>query len=133
MFECGDRAHAFMTSGLVEDVDAINQGNGCFGGWGVAGLTFKNCRAAKTHCQGWAGRGKPSSGALVFSGGTEGGPHGEPSTGLRIVNSSYSELCAKNLFWPGTAFTETELVEKASFEPRSPLKLEFCWTTTSDS
>jgi hypothetical protein len=67
MYECGNKAHAYVTSGLVEDVDAIHQGNGCFGGWGVSGLIFRNCRAARTHCGGWAGRAKPSSGALVVS------------------------------------------------------------------
>ena len=42
-----------MTQGLVEDVDTIRQGNGCFGGWGVSGLTFRNVRATQTHCDGW--------------------------------------------------------------------------------
>jgi hypothetical protein len=127
MFECGDKAHAFMTSGLVEDVDAIHQGNGCFGGWGVSGLEFRNCRVMSTHCVGWAGRAKPSSGALVFAGGTEGGANGQPSSGLRIVNGSYHDLCKQNLVWPGSAFVQTELVDSGAFEPRPPLRLEFCW------
>ena len=128
MYECGDKAHAYMTSGLVEDVDAINQGNGCFGGWGVSGLVFRNVRAAKTHCVGWAGRAKPSSGALVFAGGTEGGANGQPSHGLEIVNSSWSQLCKVNLVWPGAAFSRRELTEVAhGFVPRPPLRLGFCW------
>jgi len=28
MYECGDKAHAYMTSGLVENVDSVHQGNG---------------------------------------------------------------------------------------------------------
>jgi hypothetical protein len=126
MYECGDRAHAFMTSGLVEDVDALHQGNGCFGGWGVSGVEFRNCRVLSTHCVGWGGRSKPSSGALVFAGGTEGGANGEPSSGLRIVNATYHSLCKKNLVWPSSAFVQTELTD-ALFVPRAPLRLQFCW------
>jgi hypothetical protein len=129
MYECGGASHAYMTTGLVQDVDTLNQGNGCFGGWGVSGLVFQNVRVAKTHCVGWAGRGKPSSGALVFAGGTEGGAKGVKSSGLRIVNGTYDELCAPNLYWPGPAFARHELT-KAPFTPRSPLRLDFCWSSS---
>jgi len=124
MFECGDRAHAYMNAGSVLDVDTINQGNGCFGGWGVSNVVFQRVRAARTHCTGWAGRGAPSSGALVFAGGKEAGQ--VPSHNLQIINASYAELCKKNLVWPGSAFTRVELVEKP-FVPREPIRLQFCW------
>ena len=130
MYECGDKAHAYVTSGLVEDVDAIHQGNGCFGGWGVSGLVFRNCRASQTHCSGWAGRGKPSSGALVFAGGTEGGKDGQASSGLQIVNGSFFELCRRNLVWPSTAFSERELTQR-NFTARKPLRLQFCFAVPS--
>jgi hypothetical protein len=100
-------------------------GTGCFGGWGVSGLEFRNVRVMATHCDGWAGRGAPSSGALVFAGGNEGGAN---SSGLRITNATYYQLCKHNLVWPGTAFVETELKD-APFVPRAPLRLAFCWST----
>jgi hypothetical protein len=80
-----------------------------------------------THCDGWAGRKAPSSGALVFAGGNEGGANGQPSSGLRIINATYFQLCKQNLVWPGSAFVETEL-KAAPFVPRSPLRLAFCWS-----
>ena len=128
MFECGDMTHAYMSEGLVEDVDAINQGNGCFGGWGVSNLVFRNCRASHTHCTGQAGRGAPSSGALVFAGGTEAGI--VASSGLRIEGGIYSELCKINLVWPSSAFAKVDL-KQAAFNPRDPIRLGFCWLTTT--
>ena len=128
MYECGNRAHAYMSCGLVEDVDAVHQGNGCFGGWGVSNLIFRNVRASATHCTGWAGRGKPSSGALVFAGGTEGGAAGQPSSGLMIENATYQALCKQNLVWPASAFATRELAAGV-FTPRAPLRLEFCFSS----
>ena len=114
-----------ISRGLIEDVDAVNQGNGCFGGWAVSNVVFKSVRVSKTHCGGVDGRKKPSSGALVFSGGSEGKPP-VASTGLRIENATYQQLCKKNLVWPGQAFAEQTLGQ-GTFTPRSPLNLKFCW------
>ena len=94
-----------------------------FGGWGVSNLVFQNVRAARTHCGGLAGRGPPSSGALVFAGGTEANT---PSSGLQLLNGSYANLCRPNLVWPRSAFATVELAE-APFTPRSPLRLQFCF------
>ena len=62
----------------------------------------------------------------MFAGGTEGGASGQPSTGLRIENGVYNQLCKQNLVWPGTAFAEED-VKEAEFVPRTALRLEFCW------
>jgi hypothetical protein len=114
-----------VTTGLVDSVDAIRQGNGCFGGWGVSNVIFANVRAGWTHCTGWSGRAKPSSNSLVFAGGQEGKVQ---SAGLQIVNSTYSSLCVKNLVWPSTAFSKIALTE-APFVPRAPVRLHFCWSS----
>jgi hypothetical protein len=104
----------------------VRQGNGCFAGWAVSGVTFNRVRALATHCGGVDGRGKPSSGALVFAGGSEGGV---ASTGLRIAEGSYSGLCAQNLVWPASAFAQARLAEVPAFTPRRPVGagLQFCW------
>lgn len=93
----------------------------------MSGLEFRNVRVMATHCEGWAGRKTPSSGALVFAGGDEGGAHGVPSSGLRIINATYHQLCKNNLVWPGSAFVQKELKD-APFVPRAPLQLDFCWS-----
>jgi hypothetical protein len=125
MFESGGSTVAgqTITSGLVEDVDTVNQGNGCFGAWGVSGVVFKDVRISHTHCTGVDGRSKPSSGALLFGGGTEGKV---ASKGLEIADGIYTQLCVKNLVWPGTAWAEVQLKEEV-FTPRQPLDLAFCW------
>jgi hypothetical protein len=115
-----------IISGLVEDVDAVHQGNGCFGAWGVSGIVFKNVRVSQTHCEGVDSRGKPSSGALVFAGGSEGTAPVVASKGLVIVNGLYNQLCVKNLVWPASAWAGTELTE-GTFTPREALGLSFCW------
>jgi len=127
MFESGGSrvTGQTITAGRVEDVDTVHQGNGCFGAWAASGVVFHNVRASRTHCTGMDGRGKPLSGALVFSGGSEGSPP-VASRGLQIINGTYSELCANNLVWPGRAFAATQL-QAGNFTPRSSLNLVFCW------
>ena len=125
MVESGGKP-GLVSSGLVEDVDAVNQGNGCFGGWGVSNVVFSRCRVSKTHCVGWGGRGKPSSGALVFAGGSEGTSPKVDSSGLRIEGSIYDQLCVKNLVWPAAAFASTDLAAQP-FAPRTPFVNTFCW------
>lgn len=112
-----------VTSGLVEDVDALHQGDGCFAAWGVANITFRRCRSAKTHCGGEAGRAKPLSGALVFAGGNEGKAI---TSGLRVEDSVYDDLCVNNTLWPATAFAKVDLKPRA-FTPRAPVRNVFCW------
>ena len=102
-------------------------GNGCYGAWAVSGVVFRNVRVHGTHCQGVDGRAPPSSGALVFGGGSEGTPpHAVASKGNRILNATYTGLCKRNLVWPATAWSATEMRE-AAFAPRPALDLTFCF------
>ena len=113
-------------SGFIEEIDAVRQGNGCFGAWGVDHVVFRGVRASETHCEGVDGRSKPSSGALVFGAGKEGTIL---SSNISIVNASYQKLCRRNLVWPGSAFSSADL-QSASFTPKRPLALAFCWATS---
>lgn len=122
MIESGAQV-GLVTSGLVEDVDALRQGDGCFAAWGVTNVVFRRCRSAMTHCGGEAGRGKPQSGALVFAGGSEGKAN---SSGLRIEDGAYDALCRDNLVWPGGAFAAVDL-KPQPFTPRPPVRNAFCW------
>lgn len=125
MFESGGSAAHGITHGLVEDVTVTNQGNGCFGAWGVSNIVFKDVQVSHTHCNWTDGRSPPSSGALVFGAGAEGTPPIQ-SAGIQIVNATYNTLCKQNLFWPGSAFSKMDAVE-GGFAPSEPLHLQFCF------
>jgi hypothetical protein len=109
-------------SGVVEDVDAVHMGNGCFSAYaGLDGSVFRRTRCRDNDCSD-QGRGAPLSGALMWSG------NPDPSiTHLRIESSSYANACNPgNIVWPAEAFEVAELTE-ADFAPRAPLSLSFCW------
>ena len=57
-----------VSSGLVEDVDTIRQGNGSFSAWTSQNVIFRRTRARENICAD-QGRGKPSSGAQIWVGG----------------------------------------------------------------
>jgi Right handed beta helix region len=105
--------------GLVEDVDTIAQGNGSFGAYPGANVTFRRTRARENIC-GDQGRGPPVSNALVWSGSPE-------STALRIEDSAYFALCnPDNLVWDESRFEIIQIAEQ-DFVPRPAIKLEFPW------
>ena len=85
--------------GLTQDVDAIHQGDGCFSGYDVKRgerLRFERVGCHTNHCEGWAGRGVPTSDSLVFA---AGGGVGY-AMGIEVVNSRYWNLCNPNhIFW----------------------------------
>jgi len=127
MVESGAAAEHEHADCLVKDVDLVNQGNGPFGAWGVANVTCADCRILTTHCEGFDGRGPPSSGALAFAGGNEGDIF---SSNIRISGAVMNGLCnPSNLFWPSEAFSEMDATSDESFPEAKyqPLNLEFCW------
>ncbi|MGE0787269.1 MAG: hypothetical protein AB7S26_16475 [Sandaracinaceae bacterium] len=108
------------STGVVEDVDAVLMGNGCFSAYdGGEGSTFRRTRCRDNICTD-QGRGLPSSNALMWAGRPE-------LSALRIEGSTYANACNPgNIVWPDTSFEVVE-VEEQDFTPRAPLALHFCW------
>lgn len=102
---------------LVQDVDAVRMGNGCFSAYPGVGVTFERIGCRENICSD-QGRGPPLSGGLAMAAGLS-------STEIRILDSLYFGLC-QGLTWPAAAFITIELVE-SDFELRSPIRLIFPW------
>ena len=112
-------------NGLVEDVDTVGQANGSFFAYPGNDVTFRRTRARDNICVS-QGRGAPSSNALVWG--------GDPSrsTGLRIEDSRYYNLCNPgNIVWEWNTF---DIVSYASedFQPRDPIVNQFPWEATTE-
>lgn len=108
------------STGVVEDVDALHMGNGCFSNIaGVDGNRFVRTRCRDNVC-GDQGRGLPLSNALMWAG-------NEAHVADRIEDSVYFAACnADNIVWPDESFAAIGLT-LADFVPRAPLRLGFCW------
>ncbi len=108
------------SSGSVDQVDAINFGNGAFSTAGAQNIVFTNCRADHLSLASWQGRGTPSSNGLIF------GAIDNGST--KSANITYASTChwgpnaGTNLAWqePEMHFNATGPV---AFTPRSALSL----------
>lgn len=109
---------------LVEHVDAIRQGNGCFSAYPGYDVTFRHTRCRENICRD-QGRGKPLSNALGWAGHPE-------SRGLVILQSTYYALCnPDNIVWHHKAFRRVEL-KRRDFTPRPPIKNRFCWQSNTN-
>ena len=109
------------STGVVEDVDAIRMGNGCFSDYdGGEGVVFRRTRCRENICTSQDGRGVPLSNALMWS--------GNPArTELRIEQSQYFDACNPgNIVWPEDSFAVVE-VEEVDFTLRAPITASFCW------
>jgi hypothetical protein len=105
--------------GVVEDVDAIRMGNGCFSAFsGDDCSIFRRTRCRESIC-GDQGRGLPSSGGIMWSG-------DEMQTNLVMEDCIYFESCVGDPVWPESAFSTLDLHEE-DFALRAPLELAFCW------
>lgn len=109
-----------LATGIVEDVDAVRMGNGCFSDYaGSDGVIFRRTRCRENVCED-QGRGEPLSNALMGA--------GNPSfREIRIEDSTYFAACnPDNIVWPEESFAVIEVTE-SDFDPRPPLALRFCW------
>lgn len=114
---------------LVEDVDAIQQGNGAFaavpqGDAGSSSCTFRRCRTRDTYNAPRDGRTAPSSDGLSFY--VRISSEAQKHT---ITDCCYYALAnPKNLIWdlaavnPGWSFTEQD------FAAGAPVRLAFDWS-----
>jgi hypothetical protein len=116
IFEHDDEAGG----GLVEDVDAIRMGNGCFSASNGRSVTFRRVRCRETICCSQAGRGEPLSKALAF--------HAiGSSTDIRYEQAQYAALCNPgNIAWRTAPMTAREFSE-VDFAMREPVWLRFPW------
>jgi hypothetical protein len=106
--------------GVVEDVDAIHMGNGCFSDYaGAEGAVFRRTRCRDNIC-GDQGRGAPLSNGLMWC--------GHPGySQIRIETSAYFDACNPgNIVWPADSFAVADVMEQ-DFTPRAPIALAFCW------
>ena len=113
---------------LVEDVDAVQQGNGAFaatpeGEAGCGGCTFRRCRTRETYNSRRDGRPAPSSDGLSF--------YTRVSAGARkhTITACYYDALANsnNLIWDLRAVNEGWFFTPQIFDPRSRLRLTFAW------
>ena len=113
---------------IVNDVDAVQQGNGAFaavpqGDAGSGGCIFLRCRTRDTYNSSRDGRPAPSSDGLSF--------YTRISAGGRrhtITDCHYDALAnPKNLIWDLRAVNEGWSFSREPFDPRKPLRLAFAW------
>lgn len=108
-----------LALGVVEDVDAIRMGNGCFSDYaGSDGVVFRRTRCRENICED-QGRGAPLSNALMWAGHPE-------YTKIRLEDSHYFASCNGNLVWPDESFEVIEL-EELDFTMRAPIEVQLCW------
>ena len=113
---------------LVEDVDAIAQGNGAFAAvpvenFGSGGCIFRRCRTRDLYNGVRDGRAAPSSDGLSI--------YVLVSEGARrhtVVECCHDALAnPKNLIWKRSALNPGFSFENRAFTPRDPLRLDFDW------
>ncbi len=109
------------STGLVEDVDAVRMGNGCFSDYaGADGNVFLRTRCRDNICTSQQGRGVPNSNALMWC--------GKPgATAIRNESATYFNACNPgNIVWPASSFAVSDVTE-ADFMLRPALALRMCW------
>lgn len=108
------------SSGLVEDVDAIRMGNGCFSDIaGADGNVFRRTRCRDNLCTD-QGRGKPGSNGLMWCGRSG-------ATRIRLEAATYFAPCnPSNITWPNASFAVREAT-LADFVPRAPERVILCF------
>ncbi len=113
---------------LVEDLDAVQQGNGAFsavpqGDVGSGGCVFNRCRSRDTYNEPRDGRDTPTSNGLSF--------HTRISEGAE--KHSIRECCVyalanpANIIWQSKAVHAGWSIKRKPFDPRPPLRLSFSW------
>lgn len=113
---------------LVEDVDAVQQGNGAFaavpqGDAACGDCTFRRCRTRDTYNAPRDGRAAPTSNGLSFY--TRVSPGAKKHT---ILDCHYDALAnPHNLIWDARAVNEAWSISPQVFIARSPVRLAFGW------
>ena len=112
----------------VEDVDALQQGNGAFAATvgeetGCGGCSFVRCRTTNSYNAERDGREKPSSNGLSIY--VQISPGAQKHT---IADCHYSALAnPNNLVWDARAINSGWSFTRRTFTPRAPIQLAFNW------
>jgi hypothetical protein len=112
----------------VEDVDAVQQGNGAFGAvpldnTGSGGCVFRHCRTRQSYNTKRDGRPAPTSNGLSFY--TLTSPGARKHT---IADCHYFALAnPRNLVWDTRAVNLNWFFTAQDFTPRAPIRLDFGW------
>jgi hypothetical protein len=111
------------SNGLVEDVDAVRQGNGSFSAYPGQRVTFRRTNTRDNLC-GDQGRGPPMSKSLLWAGSPD-------SRRLRIEQSRYVNACnAGNIVWYHPAFDIVDVMED-DFVTRRPIRNSFSFDSAT--
>jgi hypothetical protein len=107
--------------GLVEDVDAVRMGNGCFSAADAHNVTFRNVRCQRNVCGKLGGRGASLSNSLMF--------HSYQNTlsdNIRYYSAKYNYSCNGNISWDQRAMAVKEFARQ-NYTQRAPVILTFPW------
>ena len=118
---CGVMAESGSSNCLIENVDALNQGNGSFVSWGASNVTFKNVRTKDNHAT--SVRGANASGSLIFA-------SSSGATGTSFINAIYFNPANPDnisLNYKAPMPMVVKDIKKQDFTTRTPLKLKFGW------
>ena len=113
---------------IVEDIDAVQQGNGAFaavpqGDAGSGGCSFLRCRTCLSYNTKRDGRAAPASKGLSIY--TRISADAQKHT---ITDCHYDALAnPRNLIWDLRAVNEGWSFTRRAFSPRQPIRLHFGW------
>jgi hypothetical protein len=109
------------TGGLVEDVDAIRMGNGCFSAADANNVTFRNVRCRQNICGNLNGRGNSLSNSLMFH-----SYQNVLADNIRYEGAKYWDSCNANISWDQSAMAVKDF-QKVNYTQREPVLLTFAW------
>lgn len=105
----------------IEDIDALQHNNGCFGayGEGVYDITMNRTRCIDDICD--SVRGEPSSGSIGWAIWTN------RPRGIYVRNSSYYNLCNPgNIIWDDEKTVRYSISKSTKREVREPFRVDLC-------
>lgn len=105
---------------LVEDVDTIRMGNGCFSSFRGDGNTFRRVRCRENICGDLSGRGTSLSNSLMFH------SFAGQATNTRYEQAKYWASCNGNISWDNATMAVAEF-EQVNYTQREPMTIIFSW------
>jgi len=118
---CGVMVESGSNNCLIQNVDALNQGNASFVSWGSSNVTFRDVRTKNNHAS--SVRGANASGSLIFA-------SSSGATGTSFINATYfnpanPENIVLNYKAPAPMLVKD--IRQQDFVAKSPLRLKFGW------
>ncbi|MBA3685858.1 MAG: hypothetical protein H0W72_11550 [Planctomycetes bacterium] len=110
-----DGSHNQIQGGLIEDVDAIHQGNGAFSNANAVNTTMNRVRTRDGHNYGVGGRARGGSNGLSFH-------NWSGSSGGRLVGVYFNPANIDNVLWDGDTMASHSITMQ-DFTPRGRIVL----------